>query len=422
MSRAYSPEDMKLMTAFSAIVQGTPNVPADMFAKLVIAQIWSTNLLFAYGGGRVLDHAQPLRFQALRRHIGYADSDAATDQRIQDNLTYIVNACSSRKQEDEASVGHVAATGTLDAFTYGVNIVGEDARNKHTASYVYGVGYTKVYAFPNPTIPLNMRFGSKIVTNWYSAVRKGEPITEFINFKKNESDFNSRTQRTQLFESGDGRQVMNLEEKNGGGTDNKDGVSIITMGEMICYLLKAIGAWFDDKGKLALHPVEADVILKRTKEIAASSGPGISMCIDMLDNWQHDLASNMTSESELPFREHVKESLKKSADCWQWTRSEKLPYKKQKRTHHQQDDHKGRGNEVDFDEKICYDYALGNTPCARSKDGGTCKFRHKFKDDEEKKYWMKRREEGPRQKGGSKGPKGSAGNPMPISELLGRKP
>ena len=63
MSRAYSPEDMKLMTAFSAIVQGTPNVPADMFAKLVIAQLWSTNLLFAYGGGRVLDHAHLLGFK-----------------------------------------------------------------------------------------------------------------------------------------------------------------------------------------------------------------------------------------------------------------------------------------------------------------------------------------------------------------------
>ena len=118
---------------------------------------------------------------------------------------------------------------------------------------------------------------------------------------------------------------MNLEDKNGGGTDNKDGMSIITMGEMICYLLKVIGAWFDDEGKLALHPVDADIILKRTKEIAASSGPGIAMCIDMLDNWQHDLASSMTSESELPFREHVKESLKKSADCLQWTRSEKIP-------------------------------------------------------------------------------------------------
>ena len=56
-----------------------------------------------------------------------------------------------------------------------------------------------------------------------------------------------------------GKQVMNLEDKNGGGTDNKDGVSIITMGEMICYLLKALGAWFDDEGKLALHPVEADI-------------------------------------------------------------------------------------------------------------------------------------------------------------------
>ena len=101
-------------------------------------------------------------------------------------------------------MGHVAATGTLDAFTYSINVVGEDARNKYTARYVYGAGYTKVYAFPNPTIPLNMRFGSKIAANWYSAVRKGEPIKKFINFKKNESDFNSRTQRTQLFESGTG--------------------------------------------------------------------------------------------------------------------------------------------------------------------------------------------------------------------------
>ena len=159
-----------MITAFSAIVQGTPNVPADMLAKLVVAQLWSTNLLFAYGGGRVLDHAQPLRFQALRRYIGYADSDHVTDQRIQDTLTFIVNACSSRKQEDEASVGHVSATGTLDTFTYGNNVVGEDARNKYTASYVYGSGYTKVYAFPNPTIPLNMRIGSKIAANWYLAM------------------------------------------------------------------------------------------------------------------------------------------------------------------------------------------------------------------------------------------------------------
>ena len=100
--------------------------------------------------------------------------------------------------------------------------------------------------------------------------------------------------------------------------------------------------WFDDEGMLGLHPVDADIILKRTKEIAASSGPGIAMCIDMLDNWQHDLASSMTSESELPFREHVKESLKKSADCWQWTRSEKIPWKKQKRVQHQQEEYKGR--------------------------------------------------------------------------------
>jgi len=422
MARVFSTEDIKLMTAFSAIVQGTPNVPGDMFAKLVVAHLWSTNLLFAYSGGRVLDHADPLRFQALRRHIGYIDADNATNMRIQDTLCFIVNACSSRKAEDESSVGHVAATGTLDAFSYGSGVVGEDARNKFTASYLYDVGYKKVYAFPTPTIPLNMRFSSKIAANWLAAVRKHEPITEFINFKKNESDFNSRTQRTQLFESGDGKQVMNLEEKNGGGTDNKDGVSIITMGEMICYLLKALGAWFDDEGKLALHPTDAEVMLRRTKEIASSSGPGIAMCIDMLDNWQHDLASNMTSESELPFREHVKESLKKSADCWQWTRSEKLPWQKQKRKFTQHDEYKGRGQEVNLDEKICYDFALGNTPCSRSKDGGTCKFRHKFKDDEEKKYWMKRREDGPKSKGGGKGPKGSAGNPMPISELLSRKP
>jgi hypothetical protein len=62
-------------------------------------------------------------------------------------------ACSSRKAEDKSSVGHVAATGTLDAFSFGSNVVGEDARNKFTASYVYGAGYGKVYSFPNPTIP-----------------------------------------------------------------------------------------------------------------------------------------------------------------------------------------------------------------------------------------------------------------------------
>ena len=92
MSRTFSTEDIQLMTAFSAILQGTPNVPADMFAKLVMAHLWSTNLDFAYSGGRVLDHTDPLRFQALRRHIGYADSDNATNMRIQDTLTFIVNA------------------------------------------------------------------------------------------------------------------------------------------------------------------------------------------------------------------------------------------------------------------------------------------------------------------------------------------
>ena len=126
MARILSVGDTKLMTAFSAIVQGTPNVPGDMFAKLVVAHLWSTNLLFAYGGGRVLDHTDALRFQALRRHIGYADVDNITNQRIQDALCYIVNACSSRKAEDESSVGHVAATGTLDAFAYGSGVVGED--------------------------------------------------------------------------------------------------------------------------------------------------------------------------------------------------------------------------------------------------------------------------------------------------------
>ena len=121
-----------------------------MLAKLVIAHLWSTNLLFAFSGGRVLDHTDGLRFQALRRHIGYADSDNATNMRIQDTLCFIVNACSSRKVEDESSVGHVAATGTLDAFSFGSGVVGEDARNKFTASYLYDVGYKKVYAFPTP--------------------------------------------------------------------------------------------------------------------------------------------------------------------------------------------------------------------------------------------------------------------------------
>ena len=124
----------KLMTAFSAIVQGTPNVPGDMLAKLVVAHLWSTNLLFAYNGGRVLDHTDALRFQALRRRIGYADSDNATNMRIQDTLCFIVNACSSRKSEDESSVGHVAATGTLDAFSFGSGVV--------------GVGYAYTFLYP----------------------------------------------------------------------------------------------------------------------------------------------------------------------------------------------------------------------------------------------------------------------------------
>ena len=102
-----------------------------------------------------------------------------------------------------------------------------------------------------------------------TVVRNKEPVSEFIHFIKNESDFNSSLQKPQLFEPCDGKQVMDPEEKNGGGTDNTDGASI--SGGNVVFLSKAFGGWYEADGKL---------------------------CLSL-------------------FREHVEESMKKDADGWQ---------------------------------------------------------------------------------------------------------
>ena len=52
------------------------------------------------------------------------------------------------------------------------------------------------------------------------------------------------------------------------------------------------------------------------REIASSYGYGIAQCIAMLDHWQQNLAYSMANESDLHFREHVKESMKKGTHYW----------------------------------------------------------------------------------------------------------
>jgi hypothetical protein len=353
--------------------------------RLLNAKLENTVKLLVWRN-KILQGNLPNRIPDVITHLGYPYTDE-----LEDAMGFLVALAEGRYEKDVKILSTRATASKDPAFDYPDDVSGTDERDKHSADYLWGAGYSLLYPIGKP-VPINLRVQPKVLVNWHRALKYEKQITEFINFSKNLNELAVTTSERTVAESGDISFVMKAHSS---GAKVASFGAIGIMSKQVVNLLTAAGAFKDNDGKVCLTRSDAEEFDNRMDAVVERAG-SVSAACKQMEAWQRLFANKLVVERGAKPRDVLALTLKGAEDCWQikddgtsdnkgggidWQQSKYSRIGtftgKGSKGKGKQSGGKGKGKGASA-QSICYDFQNGITPCWRKAQNGYCEFRHYF--------------------------------------------